>query len=251
MTALQTFFHPVVLVSLMWWCVGCAFPDVAVVSRTISPQTSTGGLVYVDDTYRKFAGADADPAWIDGYDTMANMGFKMLKVQGGQLDKVVSVVSTPIGDVHFQAQPPLFKTDFHRAYDIATNWPYCESLEKCVVYSQLDEPMPADSITISLPDRVGSIDFYVDGAIDCVNVTRARIVCAIVVTADDGEQLQVSRPFRSVCDSPDVGRYFGFFNNRKGGAIESLSLTCTTRYPRVLGLIRIGASKPKSQSEVV
>ena len=40
------------------------------------------------------------------------------------------------GNMTLQLYPPLIKQDFYQQYHQPTFWPYCESLEECVVYRQ-------------------------------------------------------------------------------------------------------------------
>lgn len=202
-------------------------------------------ILYVPDTYRKFAGDGKDPAWVDAYDTLTTMGFHMRPVQGGAIDSPSTVIPTDLGDIQVDSDPSLYKFDLHSKYDIPTIWPYCESLESCLVYTQVEEVDPVKAITLALPANVGAIDFYIDAAIDCVNTTKARLVCTVTVNDDSGQELKVREPLYSICDKADVGKYFGFFSNLKGGQLTKVEVKCTTPYARVLGLVRIAKSKKK------
>ena len=59
----------------------------------------------------------------------------MLPFEGGKLNEVVrGPLDGPLGNVSMQLSPPLVKQDFYLQYGQPTFWPYCESLERCVVY---------------------------------------------------------------------------------------------------------------------
>jgi hypothetical protein len=59
----------------------------------------------------------------------------MLPFEGGKLNEVVQgPLPGPLGNVSMRLAPPLVKQDFYAQYGQPTFWPYCESLERCVVY---------------------------------------------------------------------------------------------------------------------
>ena len=61
--------------------------------------------------------------------------FDMLPMEGGKLgDYMNGPLDTQFGTMYMQAAPPLVKEDFYQQYQQPTFWPYCESLERCVVY---------------------------------------------------------------------------------------------------------------------
>lgn len=54
---------------------------------------------------------------------------------GGELDEAIRApLHSHFGNVTLQLYPPLIKQDFYQQYHQPTFWPYCSSLEECVVY---------------------------------------------------------------------------------------------------------------------
>ena len=43
-------------------------------------------------------------------------------------------IETQLGPMWMNSFPPLVKEDFYQQYHQPTFWPYCESLERCIVY---------------------------------------------------------------------------------------------------------------------
>jgi hypothetical protein len=138
------------------------------------------------------------------------------------------------------ADTPFVLTDFHQAYGLDTIWPYCKSISKCLVYVQQDNPAARAPVTLTLPPGASAIDFYVDAAIDCVKTMRALVKCKALVQPGG---VEVKFKVSSICASPFVGKYIGFFDE-SGDSIESVTLTCKSTAPTALGLVRIG-SKPQ------
>jgi len=61
--------------------------------------------------------------------------FKMRAFRGGKLNEAVrEPLHSHFGNLTIQLYPPLIKQDFYQQYMQPTFWPYCESLEECVVY---------------------------------------------------------------------------------------------------------------------
>ena len=61
--------------------------------------------------------------------------FKMRSFKGGELNEPVRApLHTHFGNMTLQLYPPLIKQDFYQQYHQPTFWPYCKSLEECVVY---------------------------------------------------------------------------------------------------------------------
>ena len=61
--------------------------------------------------------------------------FKMRAFKGGELDVPVrEPLHSHFGNLTLQLYPPLIKQDFYQQYHQPTFWPYCKSLEECVVY---------------------------------------------------------------------------------------------------------------------
>jgi len=61
--------------------------------------------------------------------------FKMRAFRGGKLNEAVrEPLHSQFGNLTIQLYPPLIKQDFYQQYMQPTFWPYCESLEECVVY---------------------------------------------------------------------------------------------------------------------
>lgn len=161
-------------------------------------------------------------------------------LQGEPSDEPVTVINTDLGAVGLSAAPQFILQDFHTAYGIPTIWPYCESVNKCLVYNQPTSPAYKAPITISLPAKVSAVDFYIDAAIDCVKTLRAVVSCKVNVQPGD---VEVKFRVKSICASPDVGKYIGFLDE-SGRGIESVTVKCKSTYPNALGLIRIGSKQP-------
>ena len=54
---------------------------------------------------------------------------------GGELDEPIRApLHSHFGNMTLQLYPPLIKQDFYQQYHQPTFWPYCSSLEECVVY---------------------------------------------------------------------------------------------------------------------
>ena len=61
--------------------------------------------------------------------------FKMRPFLGGELDEPIRApLHSHFGNMTLQLYPPLIKQDFYQQYHQPTFWPYCSSLEECVVY---------------------------------------------------------------------------------------------------------------------
>jgi hypothetical protein len=59
----------------------------------------------------------------------------MVPYEGGKMgDYMVGPIDGELGPMFMLTAPPLVKQDFYQAYAQPTFWPYCESLERCVVY---------------------------------------------------------------------------------------------------------------------
>lgn len=203
------------------------------------PVRINGAIETFSHTYREYAGEGKDPAWVDGKDTLTNLGYAMQAVTSGELNKPVKILSTPLGNASIEATPGLVTMDFHVAYGIGTFWPYCQSMERCLVYSQQDNTDPAQPVTLELPHGVQAFDFYVDIAIDCETVLELTAVCT-AIAQPGGASITVK--LASVCGSPFVGSYFGFATT-DGSSINSLSVTCGSPFARMLGLLRVGAKE--------
>jgi hypothetical protein len=168
----------------------------------------------------------------------------MIAVDGGTLaDAAAATIDTPLGPLHITSDPALYKKDFHISYNIPTPWPYCKGLSACLVYSQVEAPPYASPITLKLPPGVSAVDFYLDAGIDCVETLKAYVKCSIKLQPGN---VEVKGGLWSICDSPFVGRYFGFYDS-EGGPIDSLEITCKSAYPNVLGLLRIGTQRKSTQ----
>ncbi len=54
---------------------------------------------------------------------------------GGELNEPIRApLHSHFGNVTLQLYPPLIKQDFYQQYHQPTFWPYCSSLEECIVY---------------------------------------------------------------------------------------------------------------------
>ena len=61
--------------------------------------------------------------------------FNMIPFEGGKLNKPLrGPIPGPLGNLTLQLFPPLYKENFYALYHQPTFWPYCESLERCIVY---------------------------------------------------------------------------------------------------------------------
>ena len=61
----------------------------------------------------------------------------MRPFSGGELNQPIrEPLHSHFGNMTLQLYPPLIKQDFYQQYHQPTFWPYCESLEECVVYRQ-------------------------------------------------------------------------------------------------------------------
>jgi hypothetical protein len=59
----------------------------------------------------------------------------MIPFEAGKYDKPIrKPIPGPLGNLTLQLFPPLYKEDFYALYKQKTFWPYCESLERCIVY---------------------------------------------------------------------------------------------------------------------
>ena len=59
----------------------------------------------------------------------------MRPFSGGELDQPIrEPLPSHFGNMTLQLYPPLIKQDFYQQYHQPTFWPYCKSLEECVVY---------------------------------------------------------------------------------------------------------------------
>ena len=59
----------------------------------------------------------------------------MRPFSGGELNQPIrEPLHSHFGNMTLQLYPPLIKQDFYQQYHQPTFWPYCESLEECVVY---------------------------------------------------------------------------------------------------------------------
>ncbi len=67
----------------------------------------------------------------------------MRPFKGGELDEPVrEPLHSHFGNLTLQLYPPLIKQDFYQQYHQPTFWPYCKSLEECVVYRSATTPSP-------------------------------------------------------------------------------------------------------------
>ena len=167
----------------------------------------------------------------------------MITVNGGTIDAAAESIDTPLGAISITSDPPLFKKDFHLSYDIPTPWPYCKGLSACLVYSQVEAPPYAAPISLKFPPGVSAVDFYLDAGIDCVETLKAFVKCSIKLQPG---HVEVQGALWSICDSPFVGKYFGFYDSKRK-SIDSLEITCKSKYPNVLGLLRIGSHRNSTQ----
>jgi hypothetical protein len=94
-----------------------------------------------------------------------------------------------------------------------------------------------------MPPGVSAVDLYVDAAIDCVETLRAIVPCKVVAQGSSGS-VDVKIKVKSICASPFVGQYIGFFDTY--GDLESVTITCKSTYPNALGLVRIGRKRHPS-----
>ena len=102
--------------------------------------------------------------------------FKMRPFLGGELDEPIRApLHSHFGNVTLQLYPPLIKQDFYQQYHQPTFWPYCSSLEECVVYrwagAQCMLQMHVQSecvcgeegrLMIALPSGEATLDFYIN-----------------------------------------------------------------------------------------
>lgn len=162
-----------------------------------------------------------------------------------QADIVSGSIPTPRGPLRLSADTPFILQDFHQAYGLDTTWPYCESISKCLVYVQQDKPAYKAPVTLTLPPGVSAIDLYIDAAIDCVKTMRAVLKCKAVVQPGN---VEVKFKVSSICASPFVGKYIGFFDE-SGDSIDSLTLKCKSSIPNAVGLVRIGSKKQQGSAQ--
>lgn len=156
-------------------------------------------------------------------------------------------ISTSMGSMGVSADPPFILQDFYQAYKLDTVWPYCDSIRKCLVYVQQDSPAaPKAPVNITLPPGVSAVDLYIDAAIDCVKTLRAVVKCKAIV---EPGSVEVKFRFSSICASPFVGKYIGFFDE-SGDSISSLQLRCKSTAPTALGLVRIGTKQQQDIGQV-
>lgn len=195
------------------------------------------GVAFANQTYRIYVSKEREQAWIDGYDEIAEQGFAMTRILTGDLDSPVSLLDTPFGPLGLDAEPLLLKQDFHIRYAIPTYWPYCQSLSRCIVYSQQENTDPSTPLKLKLPDGVGAVDFYLDAAIDCITTLSVTLSCTLTVQPGNVSKTQT---LNSICDSPLVGTYFGVYD-ASGGNVSDLSVTCESAYPRAVALLRLGS----------
>lgn len=163
-------------------------------------------------------------------------------LQGEPSDQEVTIINTDLGAVGLSGQPNYILQDFHTAYGIPTIWPYCESVNKCLVYSQPAAPAYKSPTVLCFPPGTSAVDFYIDAAIDCVKTLHAVVSCRAVVQPGN---IDVKFRVKSICESPKVGKYIGFFDE-EGEDIESVTIKCKSTYPNALGLIRIGSKQQPS-----
>ncbi len=127
---------------------------------------------------------------------------------------VCRVLPTIHGVIGFDAEPVLYKTDLFKAYEQITPWPYCQALKECVVYRQKQQAHPTP-ITIYLPPNTTAFDFYLDLGIDCVTTLNVSATCVVQAysscTGDVGATIK--GPVESICSSPKVGKYYGFYSD--------------------------------------
>lgn len=181
---------------------------------------------------------DRQHPWHDTADVLTKRGYAMSTVQA---DVVDGSIATALGPMRLSADTPFVLQDFHTAYGIATIWPYCESVSKCLVYVQTDSPAVKKApITLTLPKGASAVDFYIDAAIDCVATMRAVVKCRALVQPGG---VEVRFKVASVCASPFVGRYVGFFDE-SGDSIDSITLTCKSTVSTAIGLLRVGSKPP-------
>ncbi|CAL8471357.1 g10899 [Coccomyxa elongata] len=199
-------------------------------------------IIFTDKSWKEYIAKDHDPAWTNGTDELTSQGFDMIPFSGGKMNTPLRApVPGPLGNVTLQLFPPLYKENFYALYHQPTFWPYCESLERCIVYSQNENADAKVPLVITLPPGIGALDFYIDLAIDCVNTTNITVPCDVSV-ATWPLPLVITKNVSSICASAEVGQYFGFYDHA-GGSIQQLSVTCQGDYSRVIGLIRMGKQK--------
>lgn len=148
-------------------------------------------------------------------------------------------INTTMGVMGLTAATPFILQDFYQAYKLDTTWPYCASIHKCLVYVQESNPASRAPVTITPPAGVSAIDMYLDAAIDCVSTMRSFVKCRAVV---EPGHVEVKFNFNSICASPFVGKYVGFLDE-SGDSITSLQLSCKSKAPIALGLVRIGVKE--------
>lgn len=222
---------------------------------------------FTDQTYRKYVGTrDKQKPWHNTADVLTKRGYAMSAVQVRrqpgrpgvcccrlphrpsppflllclQSDIMDGSIATALGPMRLSADAPFVRQDLHAAYGLDTIWPYCQSVSKCLVYVQQDSPTVKKApITLTLPPGASAVDFYIDAAIDCVVTTRAVVKCKAVVQPG---AVEVKFSVNSVCASPFVGKYVGFFDE-SGDSIDSVTLTCKSTVPTAIGLLRVGAKQ--------
>lgn len=149
-------------------------------------------------------------------------------------------INTRLGPMGLTADVPFVLQDFHAAYGLDTIWPYCRSISECWVYVQQANPASRAPVTITLPPGTAAVDLYIDAAIDCVTTMRALVKCKAVVEPGG---VEIKFKFSSICASPFVGKYVGFFDE-SGDSLTSVTLTCKSKAPTALGLVRVGSKRP-------
>lgn len=244
----------------------------SLVCATVGAAAAAVGIPdirFTDQTYRKYVGTrDKQQPWHNTADVLTKRGYAMSTVQVRraslcrcvcccrlphrptpspflllclQSDIVDGSIATPLGPMRLSADTPFVQQDLHAAYGLDTIWPYCQSVSKCLVYVQQDSPAVKKApMTLTVPQGASAVDFYIDAAIDCVTTTRAVVKCKAVV---EPGAVEVKFSVNSVCASPFVGKYVGFFDE-SGDSIDSVTLTCKSTVPTAIGLLRVGAKQP-------